>query len=239
MALSNPVVIGTPAATSTTTTISTTFTPSANALVFAVGFNTAGGSGNLPGNISSSPSLSWTLVGATGTTAATTGGLRIWAAKAPGTPVSTTATITLDGTPTIQDMLVFETTGYDTTTPIFGRQSTTGTTSPLTVSLASGAAPTVDDLTVVAVSSRNSSNEPTLDGTFTKLVGKNTSSPSADYVIGWRKSASTSGQVSNFSTAYNAVEMFGIRVAPAVTPVYRTHIWTGAVWKKLKDPVKS
>lgn len=212
MPLSTPVVKASATPVATAAITSSAFTPTANALVVAVCVNTGSTSANAQGTISSthSPALSWTAGGVTGG-GNTTGAVRWWYAQAGSAPGSGTVTVTLGAAPTIQDLVVFEVTGQNPTTPVAGRVGASATTAT-SISGTLAAAPLAADLSIGIACTRNKSTVPTVGTGFTSLDSAASATPSATYLIEYRTgSTSTTVDANAVGTTWTGLEAFNIK----------------------------
>lgn len=229
MALGTTTVKATATPVATAAITSASFTPTADALVIAASFNTGGTSQNGQGTISSthSPALTWTAITGTGG-GNTTGGVRAWWAIAPSSPGAGTVTVTLGGTPTIQDLRVIETAGADPTTPIAGLASAIATTATtITVNLA--ATPAAGDRKVGLVVNRNKSTAPTVGSGFASVDSAASASPSASFLIETEDATDLVVDAANVGTTWSAILGFVVKAATGTPPAEdEMYLWDGS-----------
>lgn len=221
MALGTPTVVASATPIVNVNVTTSSFTPTPGALLIAMSVDTGSATSNVQGTINSSHpgtgTLTWAPIGVTGG-GNTTGAVRAWWAIAPASPTDGTVTINCAVTPTIHDAAVYQVTGADTTTPIFGAASATGTTAT-SISGTLSAAPTAADMTFALAVNRNKTSAPTVGSGYTSLDSFAKATPSASYLAQYRTgSTSTAVSAGNVGTAWSGLRAFNIKAASGVPP---------------------
>ena len=199
----------------TATLASSSFSPSANALVIVQATVTGNAGANGAMSLSTDfGSLSFTLLGQYGLTNNGSSNVAIWYAQVGGTaPGSGTVTVTYSGTPASGRIAVAEVSGHDQTTPIVGTNGTTAS-GVSTISTTLTASPTTSDMVIGAVVTRNLNGAGTVGSGFTSLWWGFDASPSATTGLEYQTgTTSTTVDFSGLNTVSSALIAFTVQVA--------------------------